>query len=79
MRKRHGGTTTPYGFRKGDYVEAIKANNIVRGYISGYSESNNVLSIADHAWKRIGQFAVSKVRLLRRATGIEHRFGTIWI
>lgn len=70
MRKRHGGTTTPYGFRKGDYVEAIKANNIVRGYISGYSESNNVLSIADHAWKRIGQFAVSKVRLLRRATGI---------
>lgn len=67
-RKRHGGTTTPYGFRKGDYVEAVKAGRIIRGYISGFSEANKVVSVADYRWKRIGQFSVSKVRLLQRSS-----------
>lgn len=70
IRKRHGGTTTPYGFRKGDYVEATKAGKIVRGYISGYSEANSVVSIADHRWKRIGQYKVNKTRLLKRSNGL---------
>lgn len=75
IRKRHGGTITPYGFRKGDYVEAEKAGRIVRGYISGFSEANNVISVADHRWRRIGQFTVSKVRLLQRSSRllIEHK------
>jgi hypothetical protein len=67
IRKRRGGTTTPYIFRKGDYVEAEKAGRTVRGYISGFSEANGVLGIADHRWRRIGQFTVSKVRLLQRS------------
>jgi hypothetical protein len=67
VRKRHGGTTTPYGFRKGDCVEAEKAGRIVRGYISGYSEASGVVSVADSRWRRIGQFTVSKVRLLQRS------------
>jgi hypothetical protein len=31
IRKRHGGTLTPYGVRKGDWVEATKAGKTVRG------------------------------------------------
>ncbi len=75
IRKRHGGTITPYGFRKGDYVEAEKAGRIVCGYISGFSEANKVVSVADSSWRRIGQFTVSKIRLLRRSSRllIEHR------
>ena len=73
VRKRHGGTTAPHGFpwyRKGDYVEGEKGGRIVRGYVSGYTESKSgkKISIADHNWRRIGQFAVSKVRLLYRST-----------
>ncbi len=65
-RKRKGGTTTPYGFRKGDAVEGTKAGKTVRGYISGYTTGK--LSIADAHWHRIGQFSVAQVRLLRRST-----------
>jgi hypothetical protein len=70
VRKRHGGTTTPYGLRKGDYVEAEKAGRTIRGYVSGYSEANKVISLADVTWKRIGQFSASKVRLLARSTNL---------
>ncbi len=68
IRKRHGGTMMTHGFRKGDFVEARKANKVVRGYVSGYSEKNGVLSVADANWKRIGQFTPSKIRLLHRTT-----------
>jgi hypothetical protein len=68
IRKRHGGTTTPYGLRKGDYVDAEKAGRTVRGYVSGFSDANGVVSLADAAWRRIGQLSVSKVRLLSRST-----------
>lgn len=68
IRKRHGGTVTPFGFRKGDYVEAEKAGCIVRGYVSGFTEKTKLISIADHTWKRIGQFVLSKVCLLQRSS-----------
>ncbi len=32
-RRKYGGTTTRHGFRKGDYVEAIKADRIYRGWV----------------------------------------------
>lgn len=69
-RERFGGTTTPWGLRKGDYVEATQAGRIVRGYLSGYTETpkSRNLSVANASWIRLGQFAVSKVRLLSRAT-----------
>ena len=66
LRKRKGGTVTPYGVRKGDWAEATKAGKVVRGYISGYTTGK--LSLADAHWHRIGQFVVSQVRLLRRST-----------
>ena len=68
MRKPYGGTTTPFVFRKGDYVEATKGNKTVRGWVSGYTK--NLISVSDFNWKRIGQFVVSKVRLLERNMGL---------
>lgn len=69
-RKRKGGTITPWGFRSGDYVEAIKAGKTHRGWIGGYSEVNKVVSLYNHDWKRIGQFSVSKTKLLSRSNGL---------
>jgi hypothetical protein len=66
-RKRKGGTITPWSFRSGDYVEAIKAGKIYRGWIGGYSEVNKVVSLYNNEWKRIGQFSVTKTQLLSRS------------
>lgn len=72
QRPRHGGTTTPWGFRKADYVEATKAGQTVRGWIGGYTNTAKTrkLSVVDARWKRLGQYTVSKVRLLARASRI---------
>lgn len=67
-RKRKGGTITPYGFRSGDYVEAVKGKKTYYGWIGGYSEVNKVVSLYDLNWRRIGQFSVSKTRLIKRST-----------
>lgn len=69
-RKRKGGTVTPWAFRVGDLVLATKGKASVIGYIGGYSEPNKVVSIYDWQWKRIGQFLVSKTKLLRRSNGL---------
>lgn len=67
-RKRKGGTVTPFGYRAGDYVEGTKAGNTYCGWVGGFTDSTKTknLSIYDANWKRIGQFALSKVKLLRR-------------
>lgn len=70
IRKRKGGTVTPFGFRSGDLVVATKGKKTVKGYIGGYSEVNKVVSIYNHDWKRYGQFSVSKTNLLRRSNGL---------
>ena len=70
IRKRKGGTVTPFGFRSGDLVEATKGKNTVKGYIGGYSEPNKVVSIYDVNWKRLGQYRISKTRLLKRNNGL---------
>ena len=68
-RKRKGGTVTPFGYRAGDYVEAEKAGITYRGWIGGFTntEKSKKLSVYDLNWKRIGQFSLSKVKLLRRS------------
>ncbi len=68
IRKRKGGTITPFGFRSGDFVQAQKAGKTYRGWIGGFSEVNKVVSVYDHNWHRIGQFSVSKVQLIKRST-----------
>ncbi|NEO12975.1 MULTISPECIES: RRXRR domain-containing protein [unclassified Moorena] len=67
-RRKYGGTTTSHGFRKGDYVEAVKAGKQARGWVSG--ETARQVSVSDINWKRIGQFTARKVRLLKRSTGL---------
>lgn len=69
IRKSKGGTITPFGYRHGDYVEAEKAGIAYRGWIGGFTntEKSKKLSVYDHNWKRIGQFTLSKVKLLRRS------------
>ncbi|MDJ0688873.1 MAG: hypothetical protein QNJ41_10210 [Xenococcaceae cyanobacterium MO_188.B32] len=66
---RKGGTVTPFGYRAGDYVEAEKAGVVYRGWIGGFTntEKSQKLSVYDLNWKRIGQFSLSKVKLLRRS------------
>lgn len=68
VRKRKGGTITPWGFRSGDFVQAEKAKKTYKGWIGGFSEVNNVVSLYDHNWHRLGQFSVGKVQLIKRST-----------
>lgn len=67
-RRKYGGTTTRHGFRKGDYVEAVKAGKAYSGWVSGDTEKQ--VSVSDFDWKRLGQFTASKVRLIQRSTGL---------
>ncbi len=67
-RRQYGGTVTAHGFRKGDYVEAVKAGVTYRGWVSGDTKTQVSVSNAD--WKRIAQFSARKVRLLNRSTGL---------
>ncbi|MBE9167297.1 RRXRR domain-containing protein [Pleurocapsales cyanobacterium LEGE 06147] len=70
IRKRKGGTVTPFGFRSGDLVEATKGKLTVKGWVGGYSQKNRVISIYDVNWRRLGQFSVSKTKLIRRSNGL---------
>ena len=67
-RRKYGGTTTRHGFRKGDFVEAVKAGITYQGWCSG--DTARQVSVSNAAWKRIGQFTASQVRLLRRSTNL---------
>jgi hypothetical protein len=69
-RKRKGGTVTPFGLRSGDLVRAQKAGVTYQGWIGGYtlSEKTKNVSVYDHNWHRVGQFALTKVQLIRRST-----------
>lgn len=68
IRRQYGGTTTPFVFRKGDYVEAAQGKKMVRGWVSGYTKK--LISVSDFDWKRLGRFVLSKTRLLERNTGL---------
>lgn len=66
--KRVGGTVTPYILRSGDRVKATKGKKEYFGWIGGYSEANEVVSVYDHNWKRLGQFKPNRTKLLNRST-----------
>jgi len=68
VRKRKGGTVTPFGLRSGDFVQAEKAGRVYRGWIGGFSEASKVVSVYDHNWYRLGQFKANKVNLIKRST-----------
>jgi hypothetical protein len=72
IRKRKGGTITPFGVRIGDLVRAEKAGKVYIGYVGGFTDTKKTknVSVCDYTWKRIGQFAPSKVKLIRRNNGL---------
>lgn len=68
IRRKYGGSLTRHGFKKGDLVKATKAGQTVIGYVSGDTEKQ--ISVSDFDWKRLGQYTATKVKLLRRNTGM---------
>jgi hypothetical protein len=67
-RRSYGGTVTRHGFRKGDFVQAEMAGRSYVGWVSG--DTVRQISVSDINWKRLGQFAKSKVKLLRRSVNL---------
>jgi len=68
IRKRKGGTITPFNVCYGDKVMAEKSGKTHIGWVGGntYAKTKNI-SVYDHNWQRIGQFSPKKVQLIRRS------------
>ena len=64
VRRKYGGTTTPFDMRKGDLVKYREQ----LGFCSGYTGKS--ISVSDFNWKRLGRFAASKVTLINRSTNL---------
>ena len=64
VRRKYGGTTTPFAIRKGDIV---KYKDKI-GFCSGYTGKN--ISVSDFNWKRLGRYAASKITLIARSTNL---------
>ena len=64
LRRKYGGTTTPFNIRKGDLVKYKDK----LGFCSGYTGKN--ISISDFNWKRLGRYAASKVTLIARSINL---------
>ena len=68
LRRKYGGTTTRYSFRKGDFVEVECKGIKYRGWVSG--DTKTQVSVSDLNWKRLGRFSVKKTQLLKRSTNL---------
>lgn len=64
IRRKYGGTTTPFDIRKGDLVRY--KNKL--GFCSGYTGKS--ISVSDFNWKGLGRYAASKVILVSRSTNL---------
>ena len=64
VRRKYGGTTTPFNIRKGDLIQYKDK----LGFCSGYT--NKSISVSDFNWKRLGRFAASKVTLIKRSVNL---------
>jgi hypothetical protein len=75
IRPSFGGTTNGTFFRKGDYVSASKGKKTFHGWVCGLpTEKTKAVAVCDAEGKRLGQCLVSKVKLLRRNTGVSWQF-----
>jgi len=75
IRPAFGGTTNGTFFRKGDYVEAEQGRKNFRGWVCGLpTKKTKAVAVCDAEGKRLGQCSVSKVKLLRRNTGMSWQF-----
>lgn len=69
VRKRKGGTVTPFGYRCGDKVLVSTKGQIIKGWVGGYTNTakSKKLSVYDLNWHRLGQFGLKQIQLIRRA------------
>ncbi len=69
VRKRKGGTTTPFGFRAGDKVQVTTKGGILTGWIGGYTDTDKSkkVSVYNQNWRRLGQFGLRQTNLVRRS------------
>lgn len=68
VRKRKGGTVTPFGYRAGDKVQVKTKGQLIKGWIGGFTDTAKAkkVSVYDQNWKRLGQFSLKQTQLLRR-------------
>lgn len=69
MRKRKGGTVTPFGYRAGDKVQVQTKGQSIKGWVGGFTDTAKTkkVSVYDQNWKRVGQFGLKQIQLLRRS------------
>ena len=69
VRKRKGGTVTPFGYRAGDKVQVTTKGQTLTGWVGGFTDTvkSKKVSVYDQHWKRLGQFGLKQVQLIRRS------------
>lgn len=69
VRKRKGGTATPFGYRAGDKVQVRTKGEVLTGWVGGFTdtEKSQKVSVYDQSWKRLGQFGLKQIQLIRRS------------
>jgi hypothetical protein len=69
IRKRKGGTITPFGYRAGDKVSVTTKGQKLFGWVGGFTdtEKSKKVSVYDQNWKRLGQFGLNQIKLVRRS------------
>jgi hypothetical protein len=69
IRKRKGGTVTPFGFRLGDKIQVKTKGIQLKGWVGGFTNTDKSKQVAlyDQNWKRLGRFGLKQIQLLRRS------------
>ncbi|MBE7384408.1 MAG: RRXRR domain-containing protein [Leptolyngbya sp. SIO1E4] len=69
IRKRKGGTITPFGYRAGDKVQVTTKSQVLTGWVGGFTDTakSKKVSVYDQHWKRLGQFGLKQIQLIRRS------------
>ncbi|WP_010474818.1 RRXRR domain-containing protein [Acaryochloris sp. CCMEE 5410] len=69
VRKRKGGTVTPFGFRAGDKVQVATKGQVITGWVGGFTDTSKSkkVSVYDVNWKRLGQYGLKQISMIRRS------------
>ena len=69
MRKRIGGSISPFNYRAGDKVLVASKGTTFTGWIGGFTNTakSKKVSVYDHNWKRIIQAGLKQIKVIRRS------------